>query len=212
MGAAIVFVPVTGLLLHPLACFDQIDLTRCFVFDGTAEAAQRVDVLDLTACTELVITPAADRHVAVDAHRSLFHLAVGRPDRHEDRPQLGDIRAGLVGVADVGPTDDLEQRHTGTVVVDGGIAGVVDPATAAHMGGLAGVLLQVGPLDADHLARGQLERTTHVYWTVELGDLVVLGQVGIEVVLACEGAGRHLAAERQADPDRQLDRVFVEHG
>jgi hypothetical protein len=39
--------------------------------------------------------------------------------------------------------------HAGPVVVDEGVQGVVDAPAAAHVGRLAGVLLEVGALDPD---------------------------------------------------------------
>ena len=38
--------------------------------------------------------------------------------RHEYRPQLVDIVTGLVGAAHIGRRNDLDQGHTGPVVVD----------------------------------------------------------------------------------------------
>ena len=64
-----------------------------------------------------------------------------------------DVGPGLLGGADVGAADDLDQRHAGAVVVDERVVGAVDAAAAADVGGLAGVLLDVGPLDADPARR-----------------------------------------------------------
>ena len=48
---------------------------------------------------------------------------------------------------------------------------------------------------------------------VELRDLISLGQIGIEVILAREDRRRvHRAAERERRTHRQLDRALVEHG
>ena len=46
---------------------------------------------------------------------------------------------------------------------------------------------------------------------VVLTDLVVLGLVGVEVVLAGEGAGPDVRVQRRPDPHGQLDRLGVEH-
>ena len=140
---------------------------------------------------------AAHRHVGVDPQRALLHLAVGHTGGHEDRAQLGDVLAGLVRGAQVGAAHDLEQRHAGTVVVDGGVAGARDAATAAHVGRLARVLFEMGPLDADLFARGELERSLDVDGLVVLRDLEVLRHVGIEVVLPGEHRRLHRAVEGQ---------------
>src|SRR4051812_41530411 len=50
-------------------------------------------------------------------------------------------------------------------------------------------------------------------WLFVLADLVALRQIGIEVVLAREDRVlRDLAAEREAELDRVLDRPLVRHG
>jgi hypothetical protein len=56
-----------------------------------------------------------------------------------------------------GSRDDLDERDAGAVVVDERVVGIVDPPAAADVGGLAGVLFDVGALDADARAVGQLE-------------------------------------------------------
>ena len=88
----------------------------------------------------------------------------------------------------------------------------MDPAVgAADVGRLAGVLLDVGPLDADADPVGQVEPAVDVERDVVLADLVRLRHVRVEVVLAVEDARLHGAVERQPDAHRQLDGVAVEH-
>ena len=150
--------------------------------------------------------------VGVDAHRSLLHLGVGGADGHEDRPQLADVLAGLLGGADVGAADDLDQGHPGAVEVDQRRVAAVDPpATPADVRRFTRVLLEVGALDAHPAAVGQVEPAVDVEGDVVLADLVRLGHVGVEVVLAVEEAGLHRAVERETDPHRQLDGPTVEH-
>ena len=66
----------------------------------------------------------------------------------------------------------------------------MDAPVAALVGRLAGVLLEVGPLDADAGAVGQLEPAVDVERLVVLADLVVLRHVRVEVVLPGEHARR----------------------
>jgi len=59
-------------------------------------------------------------------------------------------------LADVGPGDDLHERDAGAVEVDQRVLAAVDAAPrATDVGALAGVLLEVGALDADARAVGQ---------------------------------------------------------
>ena len=77
---------------------------------------------------------------------------------------------------------------------------------------LAGVLLEVGPLDADARAVGQLEPAVDVDRLVVLADLVVLRHVRVEVVLPGErSTARTVQLQGQPEPHGQLDRLLVEH-
>ena len=151
--------------------------------------------------------------VGVDAHRALLHLGVGGTDREQDAAELVDVLAGLLAAAEVGPADDLDERDAGAVEVDQRLVAAVDAsAGAADVDRLAGVLLEVRPLDADAGAVGQVEPAVHVERNVVLADLVRLRHVGIEVVLAVEHARLDAAVEGQPDAHRQLDGAAVEHG
>ena len=125
--------------------------------------------------------------------------------------QLGDVPPRLLGAAHVGPRHDLQQRDAGAVVVDERVLGAVDATVAADVGGLAGVLLQVRPLDADDVPVGQLEVAVGHDRLVVLGDLEVLRHVRIEVVLPGEDGAADVGADRAAEADRPLDGALVDH-
>ncbi len=211
VGAAVVLVPVAGLLADRLTGFEHADLTLRLVLDGTADRTHRVDVLDLAPGAEL---GARSTHadVGVDAHRALLHLGVRCTDGDENRPEFAHVRLGLLRGADVGAADDLHERHPGPIEVDERVVAAVDPATGtAEMGRLAGVLLEVGTFDSDPEPVGQIEVTVDADRLVVLADLVGLGHVGIEVVLAGERRTLHRAVEGEPQPHGQLDGLPVEH-
>ena len=59
----------------------------------------------------------------------------------------------------------------------------------------------------------ELEATVAAEWQIVLRDLVALGQIGIEVVLAVELRElRNLAIEGERGADGRLDRPSVDHG
>ncbi len=186
-------------------------MAASLVLDRPAQRAHRVDVLQLAASAQLVGPRRTHRNVGVDSHRTLFHLGVADLDGEEDVAQLRDVGLGVLDGADIGPTHDLDERHTGAVVVDQGVGGVVDSTTATDVGGLAGVLFDVGPLDTDDRAVGEGEPAVGVGWLVVLGGLKVLGHVGVEVVLPRHDRRVDLTTERPAEPHGELDRLFVHH-
>ena len=187
VGPTIGVVPMPGFLHDLLARGVHVGLAGCLVLDGPAQRPQRVQVLDLTAGAQFGGPLAADRHVGVDPHRALLHLPVADATGHQDRTELGHVLAGLFGGADVRSRHDLQERNPSAVVVDEGVFGAVDTAgLTPYVGGLAGVLLQMGPLDADHVTRGELQGPVDHDRLVVLGDLEVLGHIRVEVVLPGE--------------------------
>ena len=85
----------------------------------------------------------AHRDVDVGAQGALLHVAVAGAEIAQDGAQLGEIGLGLLGGAHVRLRHDLHQRDAGAVEIDErhGRMLVVQR--------LAGVLLQMQPLDAD---------------------------------------------------------------
>ena len=187
------------------------------------------------------VSPAlAHRHVGVHAHRAFLHVAVRDAERQPDSAQLLREAAGLFGRADVGLGDELHERGAGAVEVDERVGRARETTLrAAHVDHLAGVLFEVDARDAD--ARGvrvlgvledveravsvrsmrcddsvaidlDIEVTVLAERQVVLGDLVVLGHVGIEVVLAMELApARDVAFDSKPAEHRGLDGVLVGH-
>ena len=84
-------------------------------------------------------------------------------------------------------------------------------AGTAEVRRLSGVLFEMSPLDVNANVSRQHEMSIDVERLVVLADLVRLGKIGVEVVLAVEGAGLHAAVERKTDAHCQFHRVFVEH-
>ena len=124
------------------------------------------------------------------------------------RLQIG-LRVGRR--ADLRLGDDLHQGHAATVEVDQAPARERSPS-GYFVEQLAGVLLQVEPMDAHGVPRRQGDAAPLGQGLVVLADLVALGQVGIEVVLACEHRPPpDFAAEGQRQPYGQIDRVLVRH-
>ena len=208
---ATLLVPVAGLLSGCLPVGVEIDMAASLVLDRPAQRAHRVDVLQLAASAQLIGTRRTHRDVGVDSHRTLLHLGVADLDGEEDVAQLRDIGLRVLDGADIRPAHDLDERHTGAVVVDQGVGGVVDSTTATDVGGLAGVLFDVGSLDTDDRAVGEGELAIGVGRLVVLRGLKVLGHVGIEVVLPRHDRRADLTTERPAEAHGELDRLFVHH-
>ena len=94
----------------------------------------------------------AHRDVDVGAQVALLHVAVAGAEIAQDGAQLGHVGLGLLGRAHVGLGHDLHQRHARAVEIDEGEFGVL------VVDRLAGVLLQVQPLDADLAASRRRRR------------------------------------------------------
>ena len=83
-----------------------------------------------------------------------------------------DVRPGLLGGADVGPADDLDAaaRRRGCSRSSEYVGCRGCGRRAADVGRLAGVLLEVGPLDADAVPSGSSSQPSTLigssYWLI----------------------------------------------
>ena len=154
------------------------------------QEAERVQVLDFGLGAELLraLQPHAD--VGVAAQVALLHVAGGDFDELQHLLHLGEVGVGFVGAAHVGLADDFDQRRAAAVQVDVGVAvGILEAVVDA----LAGVVFHVDARDADALVRAvhhDIDAAVLGQRLIVLRDLVALGQVGIEVVLAREARVR----------------------
>src|SRR3954453_16438228 len=207
-------VEVQRLLVHGAAGLVDLDLPPDLPLDPLRREVEGVHVLELRAGAEALLPGLAHRDVDVETHRPLLHLRVGQAELDDRLPELLEEALRVLGRAQVGGGHDLDERRSGPVEVDERALGAVDPALGpSDVHGLRGVLLEVGAHDSDlDVAVRPRHRygALHAERLVVLGDLVALGIVRVEVVLAVEGrARRDLTAEREAQPHGQLDRLAV---
>ncbi len=98
--------------------------------------------------------------VGVDAQAALLHVAVGNAQIVQQQLQLGEVGLGLGGRAEVGLADDFQKRRAGPIQIDAAVG------LAGHLvvHAFAGVFFEMGPDDADALARqtGPLSRRERV--------------------------------------------------
>ena len=77
----------------------QLDLPLDLVVDRFLDEAKRVEVLDLRACAELLLTLGAHRDVGVTAERTFLHVAVADIEVAHEGMDLLHVRHGLLGRA-----------------------------------------------------------------------------------------------------------------
>ena len=199
--------PAARLLGERLRGVERGRLAVDLVFDRPLDRAERVHVLDLDPGPERLRPALAQRHVRLDPHLAPFHVGVRCADRAQEQLQLLGVAPGLLGRADVGIGHDLHQRCAGAVEVD-----QADLASI-RIGGmdeLRGVLLEVRPRDPDGeraLRRLDRQPAGRGERQVVLADLVALGQVRVEVVLAVPARG-----VRGRGLDREAGRQDMLHG
>ena len=200
---------------HRLPRVEQRGLPLDFGFERFLDEAERVEVLELRACSELRRALRAQRQIGVATELALLEVGVRDIDVTEDAAQRPKVVSGLGRRAKFGLGHDLEQRnssavqvHLGPVTGDGGI-----------VYRLASVLLHVDagqtdapPLGDLALSGKQFDPAPGRQRLFELRDLIALGQIGIEVVLAREDRALvHAAMRREPGADGQLHGVTVQH-
>ena len=166
-----------------------------FVADRLVDGAQGVNIFRFGAGAEFGGANGFEGHVGVDAHGSLVHAGVGNPEGLDQVAEGGNIGAGNLGGAvtstDDGLRDNFDEGNTCPVTVDEGGGGAMDPAVGAtNVGKLASVFFHVGAFNFDApfsaVVEDNVEVTVVGYGLVVLGDLVVFGLVGVEIVFAGE--------------------------
>ena len=143
-------VVVVGLLDDLAACLVERDLFAERGRDAAADEREGVHVLQLPARAEGGLPCSPHRDVRVATQRSLLHLRVGDAELDDGLAEQLQEPPGLLGGAQIGARDDLDERGSAAVEVDERAAGADDPAAgAADVHGLGRVLLQMGTDDAD---------------------------------------------------------------
>ena len=163
------------------------------------QALKRVEVLELGLGAQLGLAAAAQRHVAVAAHGTLLHGAVRNAQRHKDATELFHKQASLLGRAQVGLGDELDERRAAAVVVDERLGRGGNAALgAAHVHHLGGVLLHVDTQDADgHRVGTVLATLGHL----QVGRVIAGQMAGTLIALAHgrrHGRGQALGIGRSA--------------
>ena len=190
-------VPAARLLAQRLARVEGRGLSLDLVGDRTLDRAERVHVLDLDPRAERLGAVRPDRDIRLDAHLAALHVGVGDADRAQQQLQLLGVAAGVLGRADVGLGHDLHERHAGPVEVDQADPLARGPGAVDE---LRRVLFEMGAPDPDGLRPGRgVEREAAVgrQRQLELADLVALGQVRVEVVLAIPARRRRGRSPRR---------------
>ena len=183
-------------------------LARDLGADAALDEAERVHVLELGLRAELRrCRPGGCEMLASQRSEPSSMFTSLTPSRRSVVRSSRSHSRACSARAHVGLGDDLGERRAAAVEVDDRGVRAVDPAARADVDELRRVLLEVHAVDA-HVA----EPPAAAQRLVVLADLVALGQVGIEVVLAVEDrARRELGAERQADHQPEVDRLGVRH-
>jgi hypothetical protein len=187
---------------------DFVDLPLHLEVDRLLHEAEGVEVLDLAPRAQR-LAGAAHRDVGIAAEAAFLHVAVADADPLHQRVQGAGVGHGFGAGAHVGFGDDFQQRRAGAVEVDAGAA------VEVLVQRLAGILFEVGAGQADEfflLSHADRQPAALHHRNLELADLVALGQVGVEIILAREHrARRDAGAHGEAELDGADHGLAVEH-
>lgn len=198
----------------------ECNLPGNLIIDSPAHRRKRVHVLYFDLGSELGVPDGPDGNIDVAAEGTFLHVPIADPQVPDDPLYLGGVLGGLHPGPHVGVGDDLQQGDPGPVEVDLGEGGGGGAGVGVGMHELAGVLLHVDPGDpegpaASSVLEGEVEAegAGGGDGEVELGDLVALGEVRVEVLLAVElGAEGDGAVEGEGDGEGGADEGGVEGG
>ena len=144
-------------------------------------------------------------------------LPVADTDVLQDLPQSGKVGRGFARTSEVGLADDLHEGHARAVEIDVTQVGIV---TGFVMDRLAGFFLEMDPPKPDETGsifplRFSMPPYREMGFArpVVLRDLVALGQVRIEVILAGKGTGfGNVTLNGQRHANGVFDGAAVQYG
>jgi hypothetical protein len=190
-----------------------------FVFERFLKKAERVEILDFDFGAEFAGAARANADVGVTTERAFLHVDVADARVKHDLAKRGEIGVGLFGRANVGLGDDFDERRAAAVVINVSLGGGLREAFVKIF---RGVFFEVKTGDADALAgacrgrpAGDFDIKVAVFSERQfvLRNLVALGEVGIEIVLAGEARALvHGAVERERGAHGHFDGALIENG
>ena len=197
LGELLALIPEAGFLNHRLTGLIGLDLALDFILTGPLNRREGIHVLDLHLCAKWCIRPPPHGDVHIAAQRAFLHVAVAHPQVAHDAANLRGILSRLTAGAQIRLAHDLGQGHASAVVIHQRMGGAGQAITAG-MHQLASILLHMEPFDADGFEIGFLALFGYLHLNpaffgdrfIVLGNLVVLGEIGIEILLAIEFAVR----------------------
>ena len=199
-----------GFLKHLAAGFINVHLPLRLVGDGAHTEFNRIEVLDLRPDAQ-IFQRFADGNVRVAAHGTLFHVPIAGAEITENGAKFTQVGSCLFGASEIGFGDDFHQTNAGAVQIDQGLPGI----PVVH--GLARVLFQVQTFDPHFpdapVLHIQDDGPLADDGALELTDLIALGQIGVEIVLAFRNGGRvDPGLQAQSGTNRLFDAILVHHG
>ena len=174
------------------------------------DKTEGVDVLDLRPRAQGVGTQWPQRDVDIATHRAFGHVAVGNTQVSDQAVQGFQVGYRLGGVAQVGFGHDFQQRGARPVEVDASLA------VKILVQRLARIFFQVGTGDTYGAGSAVLELDLKAAATddgsLELADLVALGQVRVKIILAVEHrAPANVRANTEPEHDGVAHRQGVQY-
>ena len=206
-GAVPGCIPPHRHLDDPAAAFERFYLSLDLVLQRLTDRPKRIQVLDFDFGSELLAADRAHGDVRLTSHCAFFHVGGADAKVPEQSPEFQQVSVGFLGGTHVRLRHDLQEWDAGAVVVH--------QARACHVHQLAGIFLQVSPLDADRLRLPVVPFDLHPavfrQRKLVLADLITLREVRIHVVLPGEDRILcDLAVQGKAGQNGLFDRFPVD--
>ena len=147
------------------------------------QEAERVEVFDFTACTELSLTFWTYRNVGIDAERAFRHIAVANIQPSYQTMQCFSVCYGFGCGTHFRLGDNFQQRRTGTVQVN------TSSTVQTFMYGFTRIFFHVrtGNIDGfNFIAYYDFQLAVFNNRQIQLADLIAFRQIRIKIVFTVE--------------------------
>ena len=207
VGILFVVVPAAGLLDNGFSFLDQLDLSCTLSLDRSSDGLKGVQVLHLGTCSEFLTSDLTDRKVDIGTHRALLQFAVGCAEILNHHTQFFQISDNFLRGSHIRLGDDLDQRNAASVVID---ERTVLPLIVNQ---LSCIFLHMDLVDANFLLSRcgvDLHISIVADRQIQLGNLIVLRVVRVEIVLPVEFAELvDFAVCSQSDAQGVIDNLLI---
>ena len=209
IGIFLVVIPSSRFLNDFLAILQELNLTGTLSLNGAGDGFKRVQVFHLGTGAKFTGSHLTNRQVHIRTHGALIEFAVRGLQILNGSAEFFQIRNDFIGTSHIRLRDNLNQWHTGTVVIH---QGTICPVI---MDKLSGILFHMNLMNSNVLFAPRclnLNAAVYTNGQIQLGNLIVLWIIRIKIIFPVKFTILvDVTIERQTHGHGIFHNLFIQH-